>query len=158
MEAVTDILLLSTQFTQDYPHAQYPEIMYKQGRPYSCLLIDTHDDYYICVPFRTSISRNNAFFFKNTQRSKRSRSGLDYEKIVLIKDESYLDYQTKAIVDGDEYKEAITNQDKIARAATKYVDEYVAHVKGEKVLHPREYDRRYRFSTLPYFHDSMGIT
>ena len=158
MEAVTDILLLSSKFTHDYPHAKYPEIMYKQGRPYSCLLIDTHDDYYICVPFRTSISRNNAFFFKNTKRSKTSRSGLDYEKIVLVKDESYLDYTTTAIVDGDEYKEAITNLDKIARAATKYIDDYIAHVKGEKVLHPREYDRKYRFSTLPYFHDIIGIT
>ena len=77
---------------------------------------------------------------------------------MLVKDESYLDYTTTAIVDGDEYKEAITNLDKIARAATKYVDDYIAHVKGEKVLHPREYDRKYRFSTLPYFHDIIGIT
>lgn len=157
MEAVTDILLLSPKFVQDYPHAQYPEIMYKCGRPYSCLLIDTHDDYYICVPFRTSISRKNAYFFSNTQRSKTSRSGLDYEKIVLIKDEAYLDHTTAAVVDQDEYKEAITNLDKIAHAATNYVDHYIAHIKGERILHPREFERKYRYSTLPYFHDIMGI-
>ena len=157
MEAVMDVYLLSSQFTAKYPYAQYPEIMYKQGRPYSCLLIDTHEDYYICVPFRSSITRNNAYFFKNTRRSQNSRSGLDYEKIVLIRDESYLDYTTAAIVDRDEYKEAITNLDKIAKAATKYVDEYIAHIKGEKLLHYREFDRRYRYSTLPYFHDILGL-
>ena len=157
MEAIMDILLLSAQFTRDYPYDRYPEIMYKQERPYSCLLIDTHEDYYICIPFRSSITRNNAYFFKHTRRSQRSRSGLDYEKIILIRDEVYLDHTTAAIVDRDEYKEAITNLDKISRAATTYVDDYIAHVKGEKPLHPREYDRRYRFSTLPYFHDIMGL-
>ena len=157
MEAVTDISLLSPKFLQDYPHTQYPEIMRKHGRPYSCLIIDTHDDYYICIPFRSSISHNQAFLFKNTQRSKSSRSGLDYKKMVLIKDESYFDKATAAIVDSDEYKEAITNLEKIASEAAQYVDDYIAHVTGTTPLHHREFDRKYRFSTLPYFHDILGL-
>lgn len=157
MKPILDVLLLSSKFSQDYPHARYPELMYKQGRPYSCLLVDTHDGYYICIPFRSSISRNNAYFFKNTQRSKLSRSGLDFEKIVLINDKRYLDFQTTAIVDADEYTDVIANQDKIVKKAINYVNTYIAHVTGEKVLHFREYDRRYRYSTLPYFHDIMGI-
>lgn len=157
MEAVTDISLLSSKFLQDYPYAQYPEIMRKHGRPYSCLIIDTHDDYYICIPFRSSISHNQAFLFKNTQRSQASRSGLDYKKMILIKDESYFDHATAAIVDGDEYKEAITNLEKIASEVAQYVDDYIAHVSGTKTLHHREYDRKYRFSTLPYFHDILGL-
>lgn len=158
MEVVTEISLLSSKFIQDYPHAQYPEIMHKQGRPYSCLIIDTHDDYYICIPFRSAISHNQAFLFKNTQRSKSSRSGLDYKKMVLIKDESYIDRVTVAIVDSDEYKEAITNLEKIASEAAQYLDDYIAHVSGTKPLHHREYDRKYRFSTLPYFHDILELT
>lgn len=157
MEAVTDISLLSPKFLQDYPSAQYPEIMRKHGRPYSCLIIDTHDDYYICIPFRSSIGHNQAFLFKNTQRSKSSRSGLDYKKMVLIKDESYFDKATTAIVDSDEYKEAITNLEKIANEAARYIDDYIAHIAGTTPLHPREFDRRYRFSTLPYFHDILGL-
>ncbi|MBE6984936.1 MAG: hypothetical protein E7434_04870 [Ruminococcaceae bacterium] len=131
--------------------------MHKHGRPYSCLIIDTHDEYYICIPFRSSITHSQAFLFKNTQRSQGSRSGLDYKKMVLIKDESYFDHTTAAIVDNDEYKEAITNLDRIAREATRYVDDYIAHVSGTKTLHPRAYDRKYRFSTLPYFHDILGL-
>ena len=42
--------------------------------------------------------------FKGTQRSKRTKSGLDYSKLVLIKDNEYLDNK-KAIVDKDEFNE-----------------------------------------------------
>ncbi len=157
MEAVTDISLLSPKFTEDYPYEDYPEIMHKQGRPYSCLIIDTHDDYYICIPFRSSISHNQAFLFKDTQRSKATRSGLDYKKMVLITDESYFDRNTTAIVDNDEYKESIINLERIAREASQYIDDYIAHVSGERPLHHREYERKYRYSTLPYFHDILKL-
>lgn len=157
MEAVADVYLLSQKFIQDYPQDEYPEIMQKQGRPYSCLIIDTHDDYYICLPFRSSITHQQAFLFKNTQRSQQSQSGLDYKKMVLIKNEEYFDRTVVAMVDNDEFVEAMKNLDKIASEASVYLDSYIAHVTGSKVLHPREFDRRYRFSTLPYFHDVIGI-
>ena len=157
MEAVADVYLLSQKFLQDYPQDEYPEIMRKHGRPYSCLIIDTHDDYYICLPFRSSITHQQAFLFKNTQRSQQSQSGLDYKKMVLIKNEEYFDRTVVAMVDNDEFVEAMKNLDKIASEASVYLDSYIAHVTGSKVLHPRKFDRRYRFSTLPYFHDVVGI-
>ena len=49
MEYDYDIYLLSQKFMNDYPFLKYPELMYKSGRPYNCLLIDTHYDYFICV-------------------------------------------------------------------------------------------------------------
>ena len=156
MEYDVEILQLSPKFISDYPVTRYPEIMHKQGRPYSCLLIDTHQDYYICISFRSAIGHNNAYLFRNTQRSKRSRSGLDYSKIILIKDPAYMD-NTAAVVDQDEFKEAMTNMDKICQSALRYVDDYIGHINGTKLLHPREFNRRYRYSTLPYFHDIMGI-
>ena len=60
MEYDSELSLLSSKFTQDYPPATYPELMHKHGRPYTCLLIDSHDDYFICVPFRSSIGHKNA--------------------------------------------------------------------------------------------------
>lgn len=78
--------LLSSKFTQDYPLSTYPELMYKLGRPYTCLLIESHADYFICVPFRSYINHKNAFLFTNSIRSKQTKSGLDYSKVVLIKD------------------------------------------------------------------------
>lgn len=156
MDYDVEVLLLSSQFAADYPSTTYPELMHKHGRPYTCLLIDTHQDYFICIPFRSSISHSNAYIFQNTQRSQTTRSGLDYSKIAIIKDTAYLD-DTPAVVDQDEYKEAMTNLEKIAQQALKYVDDYIAHKNGTNILHHREYDRKYRFSTLPYFDDILGL-
>ncbi|MCD8344790.1 MAG: hypothetical protein LUC38_02365 [Oscillospiraceae bacterium] len=156
MEFDADLYLLSPKFTEDYPPERFPELMHKHGRPYTCLLIDTHDDYFICVPFRSDIHHKNAFLFTNTERSKRSRSGLDFSKIVIIKDTSYFDDEN-AIVDQDEYAEMKRNLPTIVESAVSYVDAYINHVTGKKPLHPREFARRYQFSTLPYFHDIMGI-
>lgn len=130
--------------------------MLKYGRPYTCLLIDTHDDYFICVPFRSSISHNTAFLFKNTQRSKKSRSGLDYTKMALIKDTGYID-NAAAIVDNDEYVETIQNIEKIVADVNKYISDYCKHINGEDKLAERDFSRRYKYSTLPYFHDILGL-
>ena len=50
-----DIYKLSDEFFADYPADRYPELMRKPDRPYYCLLIDIHTDYFICVPFRSNI-------------------------------------------------------------------------------------------------------
>ena len=156
MESVAEVYLLSAEFMQDYPVSEYPELMHKLGRPYACLLIQTHNDYFICVPFRSSISHKNAFLFKNTKRSMKSRSGLDYSKMVLIKDNKYIS-SLQATVDQDEYNELRNHLSKIVNQVHAYVDTYMNHVTGIKLLHPREYDRKYRHSTLVYFHDILGI-
>lgn len=101
MEFDSELSLLSSKFTQAYPPATYPELMHKHGRPYTCLLIDSHDDYFICVPFRSSIGHKNAFMFTGTARSKKTKSGLDYSKIAIIKNIDYFDSITAAIVDQD---------------------------------------------------------
>lgn len=105
MEYESELSLLSSKFTQDYPPAVYPELLHKHGRPYTCLLIESHDDYFICVPFRSSIGHKNAFLFTDTVRSKKTKSGLDYSKIAIIKDTNYFDSNTAAIVDQDKYAE-----------------------------------------------------
>ncbi len=66
MECDSELSLLSSKFTQDYPPAAYPELMHKYGRPYTCLLIETHDDYFICVPFRSFIGHKKVFLFTGT--------------------------------------------------------------------------------------------
>lgn len=63
MEFDVKIYQLSSDFQKDYPTGRYPELMCKKGRPYSCLLVDLHQDYFICIPYRSSIQHNNAFLF-----------------------------------------------------------------------------------------------
>lgn len=156
MDYAVEIRLLSQKFVNDYPRELFPELMLKHGRPYTCLLIDTHDGFFICVPFRSSISHSTAFLFKNTQRSRNSRSGLDYTKMVLIKDYNYIDNMT-AIVDNDEYVETIQNIERIVADVNKYISDYCKHIKGEYKLAERDFTRRYKYSTLPYFHNILEL-
>ena len=156
MDVDIKINQLSDVFLRDYPAADYPELMYKKGRPYSCLLIDLHLEYRICIPFRSSIRHKNAFLFVGTERSRRTKSGLDYSKMVLIRNEAYLNDQN-VVVDQDEYRETIQNIRKIAGEAIDYLDEYIHHVDGTHRLHPKNYARKYQYSTLVYFHDIMGL-
>ena len=156
MDFDVQVYLLSSKFIEDYSSTEYPELMNKKGRPYSCLLIDLHLDYFICIPFRSHINHRNAYMFKKSQRSKRSRSGLDYSKLVLIKDGKYLD-NAVAIVDQDEYSEAMANMKSIVNDVVKYIDNYVSHEQGKLLMHEREFDRLYKFSTLRYFHDILGL-
>lgn len=156
MELDVKIYQLSSEFLRDHPAAQYPELMYKKGRPYSCLLLDLHPDYWVCIPYRSSIHHKNAFLFTGTERSRRTKSGLDYSKMVLIQKESYLD-AANVVVDQDEYNETIRNIRRIAGQALEYLDGYIRHVNGTRPLHPKAYARTYQYSTLPYFHDIMGL-
>ena len=154
----SQVYLLSPKFITDYPLSSYPELMYKLGRPYTCLLIETHDDYFLCVPFRSSINHRNAYHFTGTQRSLKSRSGLDYSKTVVIKNGDYIDSATPAIVDQDEYSEMMKNLPAIVQQVLDYVNAYIGHKNGTAPLHPREYARRYGFSTLPYFDSILGLS
>ena len=157
VEYDSQVYLLSSKFISDYPLSRFPELMYKQGRPYACLLIETHDGYFLCVPFRSSINHNNAFLFTGTRRSQASRSGLDYSKTIVINNSDYIDSSVRAIVDNDEYSEMMRNLPKIVSDELDYVNTYISHKDGTATLHPREYKRRYGYSTLPYFVSILGV-
>ena len=156
MDYDVKIKLLSRKFINDYPEETFPELMLKHGRPYACLLIKSHNGFLICVPFRSAISHNNAYLFKNTQRSRKTRSGLDYTKIVLIRDADYID-SIPAVVDNDEYTETVQNIKRIVKDVDKYISDYCRYIKKERVFVERDFARRYKYSTLPYFHDILGI-
>ena len=150
------ILKLTDDFYNTYPNPPYIEILKKKQRAYNCILFQTHYGYFICVPYRTEISHKYAYHFKNSARSIMHKSGLDYTKIVLITDTKFIDTQD-ALIDKDEYNETMVNLEKIKSEALAFVEEYVSHIKGEQLLHPKEFKRRYLFSPLKYFHAEMGV-
>lgn len=157
MKYTINICQLSNRFYDEYSLQQYPEILRKSERPYTCLLIETHEDYFICIPFRSSIQHNEAFLFDNTSRSKHSRSGLDYKKAVIINDLGYIDTSSQAVVDNDEYSAMMVNIETIVNEISTYITTYINHISGACTLHRREFLRHYQYSTLPYFHDILGI-
>ena len=150
------ILKLTPQFYKDHPDPPYHEILKKKQRAYNCLLFQSHFDYYICIPYRSEIAHPYSFRFRKTQRSKAHRSGLDYTKIVIITKSEYIDNKT-ALIDKDEFKETVKHLEKIKKEALLFVEEYVQQISGKGKMDPREFDRRYNYSTLPYFHEELGI-
>ena len=102
------ILQLTQKFYADYPPEVYREILQKKKRAYACLLLKTKYDYYICLPYRTEIRHNQAYFFKDSKRSEKHRSGLDYSKMLIVKNPEYLGTED-AIIDQDEFKETSIN-------------------------------------------------
>lgn len=150
------VLHLSNLFYNDYPNPPYIELLKKDKRSYNCLLIQSHYGYFICIPYRSHISHNYAFMFKNSIRSRTYKSGLDYSKIVIVQNKDYLD-DSPALIDQDEYNETRINIHKIQQEAQTFVDEYIAHISGNLELSKEEFKRRYQFSTLKYFHKELGI-
>ena len=155
-ESDYQILKLTDVFYREYPNPPYNEILKKNNRAYNCLLFQSHYNYFICIPYRSEISHKYAFHFTNTTRSKEHKSGLDYSKIVIITKTDYID-SVDAIIDKDEFKETMVNLKQIKKEALDFVEDYVLHMKGIKMLHEREFERRYGFSSLKYFHRELGI-
>lgn len=131
--------------------------MKKKQRAYNCLLFETHYTYFICIPFRSEISHPYAYHFKKSKRSQKHKSGLDYSKIVIIKNKNYVGNKD-AVIDKDEFKETMIRLDKIKYEALKFVEDYVAHLNKTRELDDREFKRRYTYSSLQYFHDKLGVS
>lgn len=156
MESDYQILHLTELFYHDYPNPPYRELMAKQGRPYNCLLFQSHYDYFVCIPYRSEINHSNAFLFQGSKRSRQHRSGLDYSKIIIISDTDYIG-SDPIIIDHDEYRETVSNLDTIKQQALDYVEDYVSIHRGLLSLAPKDFRKKYYYSTLKYFHKELGI-
>ena len=148
------IMRLTDAFYNEYSGEIYREILKKRKRAYNCLLFESHYDYFICIPFRTEVSHKYAYHFKTSKRSRKHKSGLDYSKIIIVDKGQYLENRA-AVIDKDEFKETMQHLEKIKKEALTFVEDYILHMKGIKLLHASEFDRRYRFSTLKYFHEIL---
>ena len=156
MNFTHQIYSLSDMFYNTYPKEQFPEILEKKDRPYNCLLIETSYDYYICIPYRSLIVHENAYFFTETERSRRTRSGLDYSKMVIIKDTEYFN-DSPALIDNDEYRETIRNINTIMKDAKEFVNEYLKYKRGTSTLSSSVLRKKYYYSSLKYFHEELGL-
>lgn len=152
------VLNLTDDFFRDYPDPPYHEIARKKLRPYNCLLIQSHYGYFICVPYRSHINHKYAYRFKNSIRSKKNKSGLDYSKSIIITDSKYLG-KKNAIVDKDEFNETRDNIEYIRNDVLEYIDDYINQVCGIKNKYDEvEFIRTYKYSTLQYFHNELGLS
>lgn len=152
-----DIKHLTKTFFNTYPNRECPELLKKGLRSYDVVVytLKILQNYYICIPFRSEMKHKNGYRFKFSKRSHNHNSGLDYSKLIIISDKNYIG--DKSIIDKDEYIEFMKNEEKIHKQIEKYIVDYINHHNGINVLHKREYDRKYKYSTLKYFHKELGL-
>ena len=120
----------------------YEEILSKEDRPYSCLLVKQHG-YLICVLFRTEIRHKYAYHFQTSERSRKYHSGLDFTKVVIVTNQEFINEDIN-VVDQDEYNEVQKNLVRIVTEAVTYVEDYIGHVTGTAPMHPRQFARKYQ--------------
>lgn len=148
---------LSYLFVIDYPSPPYTELLDKtDARPFNCLIIP-NSDMYLCIPFRSNMRHNQNGFYFHSKRSQHgdAPSGLDYQKIVIIKDKKYLGELAR--IDRDELAQVRHNVKKIHIEAMDYINKYKDYILGKHSLTPESFRRSYRFSTLPYFHRELDL-
>lgn len=154
MEYTFSINKLSREFYEHYPNELFPEIASKENRAYTIILIDLNG-FFVGLPYRSYINHKYGYLFRHSERSRRTKSGIDYTKAVIINENLFIGAET--VVDQDEYKETVKNIEQIVNESSKYIDEYCNHVSGVSKLDIEEFDRRYKYTTLKYFHDVLDI-
>lgn len=129
IEYIDEIQKLSDSFYCDYPKSLYPEILQNENRSYDIILIESaiFPDCFIGIPFRTEMRHNNGYHFRFSKWSRHHHSGLDFSKIVIIKNTGYIgDY---SVIDKDEYLEFLRMKNKIIKKAEMYIIDYMKMIK-----------------------------
>jgi protein AbiQ len=142
---------LSAEFYARYNNAEYPEIENKDNRPYMVLLIEISNNTF-AIPFRTNIKHNSCYKFKNSTRPTNTVTGLDYTKAVIVNDSRYIG--APARINDKEYTELNDSYGFIIKQFREFLNDYMEFTNGNKRYYSA---KKFRFTTLQYFHKELGI-
>lgn len=154
MQYEYEIKQLSKAFYDDCHKNSWNEVLEKEKRSYNCIVIETYYDFFICIPFRTEMNHKNGYHFKNSIRSKTHKSGIDYSKMVLIDNSDYIS-DSAGIIDPDEYKEFVQNEEKIISDSVNYLKDYIDFSNGESKLSAEANKRKFGYTSLCHFTDLL---
>ena len=143
-------IFLSKQFYNDFKHELYPEIEYKENRPYVLLLL-TIDGLTYAIPFRSNIKHNYAFI-----TDKENHCGIDYSKAIIITNKKYISetFNGKSVYIRPNERRALFGQKyNIIKGLRNYIKEYKRAVKNKV----SQKTFIFRISTLQYFHKELGL-
>lgn len=151
MQNVFSLNKLSSDFYNTYSATKYPEIEYKPSRPYIVLIVEISGNKF-ALPLRTNIRHNYCYKFKNTGRDTQSTTGIDFTKAVVVNDAKFIGQPTT--IDNKEYVELMNKFYFIIKKFKKYLEGYIRYQKngGDDFT-----ENKYRFTTLKYFNNELGI-
>ena len=142
-----EVIHLTDAFYDKYPHREYDQILYrKEGRGYyyGVIIVELFNAKF-AIPLHSNV--------KNGLKIRQDKmtgyySGLDFEKAVVIENESYLGelYEVKPKSD---YNVILRKKNHIERQFKKYILQYIKAVeKNDLNILNREYPN----TSLKYFH------
>ena len=140
---------LKDNFYEEYKDC--PEILYKAGRPYTIVIMKI-DNLTFAIPFRSNITTEHAYVFKKSSRGRNSRSGLDYTKAVVIREEHLGE---RVDVDNIQYREFSEKIKVIANTFSNFIVDYKKWM-SDPVKYRLPLANKDLWS-LQYFHRELGI-
>ena len=128
-----------------------PQILQK-NRGYGVVSIAINDLIY-AIPLRSNLNHTNGFKTISIEIDGQIVwNGLDYSKALIVKSEN-IETTTFNTRNQEEFDKIQDNKEKIKSEFAKYVSNYIKCVeKGTSST-----DRRFKFTTLQYFHSELGI-
>ena len=100
------------------------------------------------LPLRSKLNHPNGF---KTVFVGKSWNGIDYSKALIVKKED-LEREAFKTRRNDEHLKIKKNKEKIKKEFFLYLEEYITSVKAGGPMH-----RKFKFTTLKYFHEELGI-
>ena len=128
-----------------------PQVLQKD-RGYGIVTITINTLTY-AIPLRSNLNHKNGFkTIAINIRGNISWNGLDYSKALIVQPDNIESVSFKK-KDQKEFDKIQENKDKIKSEFEKYVSNYIKCVeRGTSST-----DRRFKFTTLQYFHSELGI-
>lgn len=156
---ICDIVFIKNKFFDDnsnFIEMLDPHNRQKQSeRSYAFIKIKYNDNN-IFVPLRSNINTNTPYgkIGFPIPSNKRPNAGLDFRKILIINDLSYIEYQSDPKIPASQQSIINNNYDKIEAMVIHYIKGYV-----KSALKNRQFrDKLYIFSTLHNFEKELGIS
>lgn len=150
MEYDFELKKFTEKFYIDRNKNSWHEVLEKKERVYNCVVIDTFYDFLICLPFRSDMSHKYGYRFKESSRSKLTKSGIDFTKMILLENDNYLS-DGIALIDKDEYNEFMKNSNIIISDAIDYLNDYIKYKNGDCQPSLQESHRKFKYSSLKHF-------
>ena len=135
-------------------HFYLQEVLKKNSRLYLGLILEVNDNKCF-IPLRSQINiqpkLRKAGFHLPTEN--RPYAGLDYRKLLIINDESYVEVQKKVKIPNVQKEKIYNSIDLICLAVNRYINTYIKETLRER----SEGHIHYKYSTLKNFHSELNL-
>ena len=137
---VYKISYLTKEFYSNFTEDKFPEILHKENRPYLVFIVKVENNTF-AIPFRTNVTHQYSYRFKNTDKATDTSTGLDFSKAVIVNEKLYIG--NDASIDKKEFIELENKVYFIIKKFSNYVKNYIRYTKDKNT---EMLDKKYKFS------------